>query len=116
MGNVVFFEQIIENVVRNAEKYSAEHQTVELVASCDGPDVSISISDRGRQFDQSHVEAMFETFYRDPETATRVAGLGLGLPVCRRLAEVQGGSVRASARAGGGITVTLTLPVAPSDF
>jgi signal transduction histidine kinase len=110
LANELFLEQIIHNLVRNSEKYAAPGQPVELSAAAEDAAVVVSVADRGRVFEQQQVDQMFESFYRDPETSARVSGLGLGLPVCRRLAEVQGGSIAAAPREGGGIVVSLRLP------
>lgn len=112
LANSMFFEQIVQNLVRNSEKYAEPSTAVEVWAASDGAHVTISVADRGRAFEQQQVDQMFETFYRDPESAPRVSGLGLGLPVCKRLAEAQHGAISAAPRPGGGIVVTLTLPAA----
>ncbi len=109
LGNALFFEQIVQNLIRNSEKYSSEEGVIEVTAAFDDPFVTISVADRGKTFTQRQVDQMFETFYRDPEAAARVSGLGLGLPVCKRLAEAQRGTVRGVARRGGGLRVILTL-------
>lgn len=116
IANSMFFEQIIQNLVRNSEKYADPSRPVEVWAASDGAHVTISVADRGRAFEQEQVDQMFETFYRDPKSALRASGLGLGLPVCRRLAEAQQGTIAAAPRPGGGIVVTLTLPAAAQPW
>lgn len=59
---------------------------------------------------------MFEAFYRDETSAVQVSGLGLGLPVCRRLAEAQCGKIEAYPRPGGGLVVEYWLPVAELEY
>jgi signal transduction histidine kinase len=112
MANAVFLEQVVSNLVRNSEKYAAPGEPVEVsLDEVDGM-VAITVADRGAQLTARQVEQMFEVFYRDPEQELRTPGLGLGLPVCKRLTEVQGGTISAKPRAGGGLQVTVLLPIA----
>jgi PAS domain S-box-containing protein len=102
-------EQIIDNLLSNAAKYSTAEAPVELEAHTEGEHLAISVSDRGIGFDEP--EAIFEPFHRAPESAATAPGLGLGLTVCKRLVEILGGSIGAKAREGGGSTFTFTLPL-----
>ena len=110
--NPVFVEQVLVNLVRNSEKYAAENEQVEVRAKSIGDCVAITVADRGALLTQAQVDQMFDAFFRDPAQSARVSGLGLGLPVCKRLTEVQGGSVLARPRTGGGLAVTVTFPAA----
>lgn len=111
-ANPVFVEQVVSNLVRNSEKYAAKGQPVEVSLAHIGDTVAITVADHGDHLTQQDVDRMFEVFYRDPERGLRTSGLGLGLPVCKRLTEVQGGSIQAHGRDGGGLEVTVRLPVA----
>jgi len=112
-ANSVFLEQVIRNLVRNSEKYSQQDTPIEFDVGMLQNCVAITIADRGSVFEQAEVDRMFEAFYRDPEQSLKIGGLGLGLPVCKRLTEVQGGSIEAYPRPGGGLVVRLAFPVAP---
>ena len=57
-------------------------------------------------------DALFGAFYRSEEVAG-IAGLGIGLSVCKRFAEAEGGFMSARPREGGGAEFALTLPAAP---
>jgi K+-sensing histidine kinase KdpD len=109
-ANAVFMEQVITNLVRNSEKYAAEDEDVEVHVEERSESVTITVSDRGAVLDQPQVDRMFDRFYRDATNSPRVSGLGLGLPVCKRLTEVQGGSISARPRVGGGLEVTVAVP------
>jgi signal transduction histidine kinase len=112
LANPVFLEQILRNLVRNSEKYAAERRPVQLEAKHVNGTVGISVADHGAILEPAQVHQMFELFYRDPAQARRASGLGLGLPVCKRLTEILGGSIEAHPRAGGGLCVTVSMPVA----
>jgi signal transduction histidine kinase len=111
-ANSVFMEQVITNLVRNSEKYAAEGTDVEVRIEACRESVAITVADRGAELDQPQIDRMFEAFYRDSANSPRVSGLGLGLPVCKRLTEVQGGSISARPRVGGGLVVTVAVPMA----
>ena len=112
LGNAIFSEQILFNVLRNSDKYSDPEHAIEVEAFGRESRVSVTVADRGRTYSSAEIQQMFGVFYRDERSARRVSGLGLGLPVCRRLAEAQGGTIDARPRHGGGLEVELTLPIA----
>lgn len=115
LANETFVEQIIANLIRNAEKYSGPAYPIEVNATAREGVVECRVADRGRTLSDEEVRQMFELFYRDGRTSDRVSELGLGLPVCRRLAEAQHGRIFGRARPGGGLVVCLELPVARSE-
>lgn len=111
LANAVFVELVVTNLIRNSEKYAFENTDVDVGVEQQSDTVAVTVTDRGRQFDEDQVQQMFEVFYRDPDHSLKITGLGLGLPVCKRLTEIQGGSINARPREGGGLEVTVSLPV-----
>ncbi|MDD5391127.1 MAG: ATP-binding protein [Gallionellaceae bacterium] len=101
----------IENVIRNAAKYTAPGSTVEVRASQNATTgvFEVVVSDRGSGVPESDLEAIFEPFYRADSNTT---GYGLGLAIARRAVASHGGQVRARNRPEGGLEVTITLPLA----
>jgi signal transduction histidine kinase len=77
--------------------------------------VRISVADEGPGIPEHLRERVFEKFFRVPARESHDpnrGGIGLGLPIARRLIETQGGRIWIEAAASGGTTVVLTLPVA----
>ena len=77
----------------------------------------LSVLDRGIGIPPGELEAVFDKFYRVPRAEIPAGiditgGLGLGLSISRGLVKAQGGHIWAENRAGGGTTVTLSLPIA----
>ncbi|MFM9926433.1 ATP-binding protein [Variovorax sp. H27-G14] len=83
--------RVLDNLVENAVKYG--HQArVRLFT--DGADAVVEISDRGPGLPADELERVFKPFYRSPQAlASRAAGSGLGLAVCRSIARAHGGDV-----------------------
>jgi two-component system sensor histidine kinase KdpD len=101
----------------NASKYAPTGTTITLRASAEGAEhVRIVVADQGPGIAPELRERVFEKFYRVPSREShdpRRAGIGLGLPIARRLIEAQTGKVWIETPPGGkGTAVVMTLPVA----
>jgi signal transduction histidine kinase/CheY-like chemotaxis protein len=112
--------QILRNFISNAIKFT-EHGEVRVSAalSADGHSVAFSVADTGIGIAQEDQARIFEEFSQlDHPIQTHVKGTGLGLPLCRKLAQILGGSVEVSSRPGEGSTFVATIPVnyAASDI
>lgn len=110
-----YLEQVIENLVSNARKYGADGAPIEIEVRKAADRVRIVVRDRGDVYSDAEVAEFFEPFYRSAANRNRVAGLGLGMSVCRRLVEIQGGELIATPRDGGGIEASFTLQALPDD-
>lgn len=99
-----------ENVVRNAVKYTAAGTVVEVVARTDdgNGELIVTVADRGPGVPAQALELMFEPFTR-LEGSASVRGVGLGLAIARRALQLNGGSLSAALRDGGGLVMTLRL-------
>jgi len=111
-ANGQWIEQVLGNLVTNAHKYSPPGTTITVTVAEDGPNAAVTVADRGEGLDEGEIEHIFEPFYRSSRKSTASRpGLGVGLTVCRRLVELQGGHITARSRAGGGSEFTFTLPL-----
>jgi two-component system sensor histidine kinase KdpD len=99
------------NLVENALKYSPPESPVEVSVRREGDRIAFAVADRGPGIDPADRERIFEPFVRGAGPPD-VGGAGLGLPIARRSAELQGGEVRCAPRPGGGSVFTLLLPAA----
>jgi two-component system sensor histidine kinase KdpD len=104
----VLVEQLLVNLLENALKYAPESKVIDVGAQSTAGSVTLTVSDRGPGIEPGSEERIFEKFVRGRHADVR--GTGLGLPICRAICEAHGGSIRATAREGGGATFTITLP------
>jgi PAS domain S-box-containing protein len=81
----IYLEQVIENLVSNAEKYSPAGEVIVIEIERTDVSVTLRVLDRGKGVQDEETERLFQAFYRAEDTAKRVAGLGVGLAVCKRL-------------------------------
>ncbi|MHB2018261.1 MAG: ATP-binding protein [Candidatus Xenobia bacterium] len=106
----MLIEQLLGNLIENAIKYTPERSSLEVRARVIENEVRVEVADSGPGLPPGQEERIFEKFQR----GTRGAGLGLGLAICRAIAEVHGGSIRAANRPQGGAVFTLVLPRSPT--
>lgn len=105
--------EILSNLLDNADKYSPLGQQVVIEARADESEVTLSVRDSGRGLLPSDLDRIFDKFYRADSSDSQAAyGYGLGLYVCRRLLEAQGGRIWAENHPDGGAVFSFTLPVA----
>jgi len=112
--------EVVYMLVDNASKYSPPGTVIQVGASVSGEHfVRVTVSDEGPGVPPELRERVFENFYkiaaREPSDPRRV-GVGLGLPIARRLVEAQGGRISVQAPSSGrGTVVELMLPTASVD-
>ncbi len=105
--------QVLVNLLDNAVKYSPEGGEVCVLLSCGEEGAMLRVTDQGIGLPEGTQERIFEPFGRAPNAAeSNVHGMGLGLYICRRIAEAHGGSLRAqSGGEGQGTAMSLWLPL-----
>lgn len=102
--------EVISNLVENAIKYTP---TGDIIVDVGGDDthVRISVQDSGIGIPTEDIPHLFQKFYRVDNSDTReIGGTGLGLYLCRRLAELMGGQILVESEYKKGSTFTLELP------
>jgi signal transduction histidine kinase len=112
-GDETRMEQIVTNLVDNAAKYTQEGGAISVrVRPADG-EALLEVQDNGMGIAPALLPRIFDLFTQGERTIDRAqGGLGLGLALVRRLAEMHGGSVDvASGGSGEGATFTLRLPL-----
>jgi len=116
MGNATLLRSAVENVVRNAIRYTKEGTNVEIMLRNDDRANSalLTIDDSGPGVPPDAVDKIFRPFYRiDDARGRQTGGVGLGLAITERSVLLHGGTVRALNRPEGGLRVEIRLPVNP---
>jgi signal transduction histidine kinase len=107
-------DQVFENLLNNAVKYSPEGGTVAVTIGRADAEVHVSVTDRGIGISPEELDQVFNLFYRSPDPrAGHVGGLGLGLYISREIVTRHGGKLWAES-SGQGSTFHVTLPIAAS--
>jgi len=108
--------QILGNLISNALKFT-EQGRIAVEVDLDGEGrCRFVVSDTGKGFDPADADRLFARFEQADGSLTRQhGGLGLGLAICRQLAERMGGVVSATAEPGVGAAFTLVLPLEPAE-
>jgi signal transduction histidine kinase len=104
-----YFKKIVAELVQNAFKFSAAGSAVMVSLKTVGEDIEFSVHDFGRGLSTEHIQRIdayvqFERKMRDEQ------GLGLGLAIAKKLAELHGGRLALTSSKEAGTTVTVKLP------
>jgi signal transduction histidine kinase len=112
-GNRELLRSAVENVLRNAVRYSPPGASVQVNVERTAAGLSILIRDRGPGVPAGDLERIFEPFYRVAESRDRDSGgEGIGLAITSQVMKAHGGTARANNHSGGGLEVRLSLPQA----
>ena len=101
----------VENLIRNAIRYSPPQSTIDVDVATTQSQAVITVADHGPGMPEDEIERMFDPFVRGKNQATG-NGFGLGLAIAKRAVERHGGSLSAANRPEGGLMMTITLPLA----
>ncbi|MBI4319589.1 MAG: PAS domain S-box protein [Chloroflexi bacterium] len=104
-------ERIIMNLLTNAIKYSPPETEVVIKADQMGPELLVSVEDRGVGLAPEDASRVFDRFYRAP-SAQNLEGLGLGLYITKMLVEANGGRIWVESQLDKGSAFCFTLPIA----
>jgi two-component system, OmpR family, sensor histidine kinase KdpD len=103
--------QLLSNLLENATKYTPPGTSIEIAArTLEQGDVLLTIEDDGPGFGARDPERLFEKFERG-RLESPVSGVGLGLAICRAIARLHDGDIRAFNRACGGARFEILLPL-----
>lgn len=111
LGDEGALQQVVENLISNAIKYSPGGGEIVVSGYRQGDAVVVSVSDRGLGIPRDEFERIFDRFYRiDNSDTRRTSGSGLGLTLAREVVELHGGNIRVESTQGKGSTFLVSLP------
>jgi signal transduction histidine kinase len=109
-GQQELLHRAIDNVVRNALKYSPEQSIIDINETVADHFVTIKVMDSGPGVAEGELDTIFQAFFRGSNT-NQADGHGVGLAIAKQIIESHGGKIRAYNRGEGGLTVEIRLPV-----
>jgi two-component system sensor histidine kinase CpxA len=111
-GSDELLRSAVENVIRNAVRFTREGTAVDVSIRRDRGRAVIRVRDRGPGVPETKLPEMFLPFRRvQPIEETQTEGSGLGLAIAQRALEAAGGTIRAMNAADGGLIVAIELPL-----
>jgi len=110
LGDTVLLEAMLENLVRNAVRFSSPEGKVLVTVDVDSTTIRIRVLDRGDGIAAEHRESVFDWFFRSPGVTLPSTGTGFGLAIAKRVAEHHGGTIDLQSAPGDGCRFEITLP------
>jgi len=112
-GELIY--RALENVIRNAVKYTAVRSRISVVCETAGDVLKVCVVDQGPGVRREELERIFQPFSRGEDAVPR-GGYGLGLAIARQAVERHGGQVVASLPQAGGLAIMLAIPRRPTAY
>jgi signal transduction histidine kinase len=110
-GNPELLRQAVENILRNAIRYSPENSEVTVAVTRENKNIVIEVRDLGPGVPEAELQRIFDPFYRVSRARDRKGGgTGLGLAITARVVSLHAGQLFAKNGADGGLVVTISLP------
>jgi signal transduction histidine kinase len=113
-GDEIRLEQVLQNLLQNAVRYSPNGGRIEVIVATDAQAALalLHVRDHGIGIASDALDQLFERFYRVPDTAIKhIHGVGIGLYVVKEIVTLHGGAVDVVSEVGVGSTFTVSLPL-----
>lgn len=103
--------QVLSNLIQNAIDFTIANVSIEVKAKEEGDFVIFSVKDNGIGISQENQKSLFKKFYQVDTSLTRKGGTGLGLTICKGIAEGLGGKIWVQSEEGTGSTFYFSIPI-----
>jgi K+-sensing histidine kinase KdpD len=111
-GDALRLEQVLQNLISNAVKYSPEGGVVRVRVALHDSRALLEVSDQGIGIPETQLPHLFDRYYRaDNAEPYHIGGMGIGLFVVREIVALHGGEITVSSRQGHGSTFSVWLPL-----
>lgn len=110
--DVIKIEEVLNNLIQNAFKFTPANETITVTVSRDGENVYTEIADSGVGIPDEKIDRIFDRLYQaDDVLSKRHGGMGIGLYICQKNVELHGGEISAHSAPGKGTTFKFSLPL-----
>jgi two-component system sensor histidine kinase CpxA len=110
-ANQTSLKSAIENIIRNAVRYSPDGTDIDITLVQDHGNIKITVNDGGPGIPDNKMEKIFEPFFRvDSSRTSKTGGYGLGLAIAKKAIALHQGKIMAENRVSGGLSVMISLP------
>ncbi|MFH0837924.1 MAG: ATP-binding protein [Patescibacteria group bacterium] len=104
--------QVLRNILDNSVKFTNRGKKIRVTIKCEADLVSVVVADQGVGIPKAKLEQIFDKFMQVKTTQTKYkGGVGLGLFIAKRIAELHGGRIEASKNSDGGTSISFHLPL-----
>jgi len=110
LGDALLLEAMVENLVRNAVRFSPRGSRVEVIVEVRGETIALHVRDHGTGIAAEHLESVFDWFFQAPGVTLHSSGTGFGLAIAKRIAEHHHGTIALRNLPAGGCEFEITLP------
>ncbi|MES2828440.1 MAG: HAMP domain-containing sensor histidine kinase [Bacteroidota bacterium] len=108
-------EQVIDNFINNAIKYSPSNKIINIKSEVLNDEFKVTVTDNGNGIPTEKQSHIFEQFYRvDDDSVQKLPGLGLGLFICSEIIKKHHGNIGVNSEVGKGSSFWFSLPVKPN--
>lgn len=114
-GDALRLEQVVQNLLQNALRYSADTAPVTVRVGRAGERAIVAVADRGSGIPATALPQIFERFFRAGQDGATRGGMGIGLFVVREIVALHDGEIAVTSVEGEGSTFTVSLPLVPAD-
>ena len=115
-GDELRLEQVVQNLIQNALKYSQAPDPIHLTVALEGDAGWITVQDRGIGIPREELPNLFKRFYRAKNVEEHhISGMGIGLCVVKEIITMHGGTVEVDSTEGQGSSFTISLPLAEAS-
>jgi len=109
------FEQILDNILSNAFKYSPDGGLIRMSVQCDSALIQVSVEDQGIGMSSEQKSRIYDKFYRGDASNTSIGGTGLGMSITKYFVEAHGGRIWVDSELGQGTKVGFEIPIRQDD-
>jgi signal transduction histidine kinase len=108
--------QLLDNLISNALKFTPPGERIDVRSHGSDGEVVVEVENTGSYLSPEEQEQLFERFFRTSEAVDQaIVGVGLGLAICKAIAEAHGGQISVRSEEGVATTFTVRLPASESS-